>query len=179
MPDAAVLAEHPKPIQFPLPEGVRMATPRDEQALFDVLMALNEDNSFGIPVSNERVLAAIRQGTQRQGALIGVIEGEDGRIDGTIGMIITQMWYTEQYHLAEQWLFVRPSARNGRIHAKLFEFAEWCRRRMAAGSTQPWIVTTSVSSPKRLAAKLRLWSRFARQVGGIFYIGDLPPPHKD
>lgn len=168
MPDAAT-TEHSQ--DHACPANVRMASPRDEDALFDVLMALNEDNGFGIPVSPDRVMAQIRLGTRRQGGLIGVIEGTNGRINGTIGLFISQMWYTDQYHLAEMWLFVRPDSRDGKIHADLFGFAEWCRVKMQTSGTQPWIVTTSVSSPKRLPAKLRLWSGFAKQVGGIFYMG--------
>lgn len=172
MPDASTTII---PLEIICPPSVRMAMPQDEAVLFDTLMALNEDNGFGIPVSPKRVAAQIRIGTRRQGGIIGVIDGDAGNVIGTIGLFISQMWYSEQHHLAEMWLFIRPEARNGKIQADLFQFAEWARQQMQSGSDHPWIVTTSVSSPKRLPAKLRLWRRYAKQVGGIFFIGPSMP----
>ncbi len=155
------------------PEAVRIATQRDEAALYDLLMALNADNGFGIPISPEKIRAQMEKGTRQQGGIVGVIDGPDGQLVASIGLFMQQFWYAERYYLGEMWLFVRPEFRRGTRHADdLFRFAEWCRREMESGSDQPWIVMTSVSSPRRLDAKLRFWARHAEQVGGIFVMGN-------
>jgi hypothetical protein len=150
-----------------------MATERDESSLFDLLMALNADNGFGVPVSSERVLAAIQLGTRQRGGIIGVIDGPDGRIMGSISLVMAQFWYSDAWFLQEGWVFVRPEARASHHYRDLFLFANWARLQMGTEPTtgRPWLVQTSVWSLNRLPAKLRLWARFGRQVGGIFLIG--------
>lgn len=154
-----------------LPANVRLATEADEGALFDCLMALNEDNGYGLPVSEQRVMEQMRLGTRRQGGIIGIVTSESGRIEGTVGIFISQPWYTDTYILEERWLFVRPDSRNGHIHTDLFNFVKWARATMEENTKTPWIAAISVTSMKRLPAKMRLWSRHARHVGAIFFIG--------
>ena len=168
MPDGATLPT----VEISCPSSVRVATEKDESALFDLLMALNADNGFGLPVSAEKVMAAIRQGTRRQGALIGIIEA-DGKIIASIALRMEQFWFSDTNLWREGWLFVRPDYRKGaHCYRDLFLFAEWARAKMERDTGQPWYVITSVWSGKRLPEKTRLWSRFAKQVGAIFLMGN-------
>jgi hypothetical protein len=156
-----------------------MAGPADEDALFDLMMALDADNSFGIPYDADRVRAAIKRGTEHQGSIIGVIDGRGGtygedsdnpKLVASICVTLAQFWYSNQWYLAEQWVFVRPDYRHNRFENDLFQFAKWCKNEMSRQNGDDTLLVTSVSSPNRLPAKLRLWSRHAQQIGGIFVI---------
>lgn len=176
MSDVSIASEAAEDIQIERPQNVRLAGPADEAALYDLLMALDADNSFGIPYDPDRVRAAIRRGTRRQGSIIGIIDGkrgeygEAGELAASISLILTQFWYASTWYLAEQWLFVRPEYRHNRLERDLFNFARWCRAEMNRENDQKMFVVTSVSSPARLPAKLRLWAQHGKQIGGIFVL---------
>ncbi len=185
MPPYAMPAPQPepKPIPEPAPEPVterpalvRMAGPADEDALYDLLLALEADNGFGIAHEEARVRAAIEKGTRRQGAMIGVIDGkkgeygEGGELAASVCLTLAQFWYADAWFLSEQWLFVRPEYRFNHFERELFQFAKWCREEFSRQNGSNTLLVTSVSSPKRLPAKIRLWSRHAHQVGAIFQV---------
>lgn len=160
------------------PDSVRMAGPDDEAALYDLLMALDVDNSFGIPHDPDRVRAAIEKGTRRQGSIIGVIdgrageygEGHEAHLAASVCLTLSQFWYSNVFFLSEIWLFVRPEYRHNHFERDLFQFAKWCREEMSRQNGDEMLAVSSVSSPNRLPAKLRLWSRYGEQIGGIFQI---------
>lgn len=158
------------------PSNVRLAGPEDEDALYDLLLALDDDNGFDVPKSEERIKEAIRMGTRRQGALIGVVDGkrgeygEGGELAASVAMNLQQFWYSDDWFLGEGWLFVRPEYRSNHLDSALFTFAKWCRQEMSKSGGKDMPLVLSMWARKRLPAKLRLWSRHARQVGGLFLV---------
>lgn len=171
--------ESAAPAPFPTrPASVRTAGPSDENAIYDLLLALHRDNPMGLPAPEQIARAYIRQGTEQQGGIIGVIDGPH-RIDASIGLFIQPIaWYTDVVGLRELWLYTRPGARNGKHHyADLFAFMRWAKSTMARdlksrGYHYPFEAVTSVVSRTRLEAKARLWRRYARPVGHLFVVGD-------
>jgi len=95
--------------------GVRMARPEDEESVYRLLMLLYEENAL-LPMSEEKVRAAIRAGTRGEGGIVGFIDGKSG-IEASIGMALSQFWYTERWHLNEMWCFVHPDHRNSNMRA--------------------------------------------------------------
>jgi hypothetical protein len=172
MLDAAIVEDaEPAAEQPPAtvrPDNVRMAVEADEDALYDLLLALEADNGFGVPHDKDVVMAEIRKGTRRQGSMIGVIDGAD-EIAASVCLTLSKFWYAERWFLAELWLFVRPEYRFNKFERDLFQFAKWCREEMARGGMDMHLVT-SLWTRYRLPAKLRLWSRYAKQVGGLFVV---------
>lgn len=160
------------------PDNVRMAVRTDEDPLYDLLLALEDDNSFGIPYDEKRVRAAIERGTRQQGSIIGVIDGRRGEVGeehppelaASICLTLNQFWYSEIWMLQEIWVFVRPEYRHNHFERDLFQFARWCKEEMSRQNGENTLLVSSVSSPTRLPAKLRLWSRYGKQIGGIFAI---------
>lgn len=154
------------------PPSVRIATQADEPALYWLLVNdLEADNGLGWTVSPRKVLEHVQRCCRGQMGLAGVIDGPDGII-GSIAIEMISPWYSDDLMLMQMWQFVVPEARAGTSHGNdLFAFAEWHRQDMAAKIGQALILETCVMSHHRLGAKLRLWARKARAVGGIFWAG--------
>lgn len=157
----------------PLAPMVRQATAEDEAAIYDALVALYADNPVPDSYTPERVKQKIAEGASlahQYAGLIGIIDGNDGEIAATIGIYPYTPWYTNEWMLTEMWLFVRPAYRRHHLHKELFAFARAYRDAMSDVAGRPVKMLTSVSSKRRLAAKFRVWNRFADMVGGFFLL---------
>lgn len=152
-------------------DGVRIAGPQDEAALLSVLTLLHQENGLS-PMSTEKVIRMIKHATGQQGGIIGVIDGEHG-IEATIGMTISQWWYTDEYHLEEIWNFVHPDYRRTTHAKRLLEFAKWTSERLNLR------LLCGVLSVKRLEGKMRLLQRQLPQIGALFMSGNLPTDRYD
>jgi len=151
------------------PERVRVAGEADEDAIYDLLLALEDDNGFGVPHDRETVYTEIRKGTRKRGSMIGVIDGAD-ELAASICITLGHTWFSNRWHLTETWLFIRPDYRFNRFDDDLFNFARWARYEIGKGLDYECQCFTTVSSPRRLPAKLRLWRRWGKQIGGIFLL---------
>jgi hypothetical protein len=148
--------------------GVRIARPGDEESVYRLLMLLYEENAL-LPMSEAKVRAAIHAGTRGEGGIVGVIDGPDG-IEASIGMALSQFWYTERWHLNEIWCFVHPDHRRSTHLKRLAEFGKWCADRLSTPEVRVPLLL-GVVTRHRLLAKLRLFQRQAPQVGAIFMHG--------
>lgn len=156
------------------PARVRVATEADEDALYELLKGLEEDNGLGWPHDEERVRHHIELGTRRRGGIHGVIDDPANKTDaiklvGSVGVIFNQPWYAKDWFWHELWLFVLPQHRRGTGYADdLRQWMRWYQHAFekANGARVPFF--TSVTSRKRLDAKIRWWRRWGTQVGAIF-----------
>lgn len=148
-------------------DHIRLATPADEDRLFDFLMLLHEENAL-FPVSETKVRDVIRLGTQQKGGVIGLIDGADGTIEASVGLVVDPTWYSNAPCLNELWNFVRADCRRS-THAKdLIQFA----KRAAQNLGIP--VMMGVISTHRTQAKVRLYERQMECVGAFFIAGHRP-----
>lgn len=162
------------------PPLIRLAKPHDEAALYDLLIRLNEDNGFGVSINRDKVLAQIRLGTEERGGIIGVVDGPDGKLIATVGLFFQSYWQSDEMFLQELWLFVDVDHRKGgELDRALFRFAKEWRERLTQACGFDVTLVTSVSSPKRLAAKERLWKQRlgpdAQRVGAIYTLNSVIP----
>lgn len=161
---------------------VRLATKEDEDALYDLLMALHRDNPLGLPYRPEVVLANIRSGTRpelgKPLAVIGVIDdGSRETLLGSVGLFLGQAaWFVDDiWWLFERWMYVRPTDPDRAAHSQaLFAFCRESRDKMRAdlGPDYPWPleVVMSWTGGDRQEAKDRLWSRHGTKVGSSFIL---------
>ena len=155
------------------PKSVRVARESDEAPLFDLLMALYKDNGVGIVPRPMDVRTAIRAGTrEKNGTLIGVIDAEHGALAGSVCIVPANWWYAQEtWYLAERWVFVDPQWRHGlRLYDDLFRYALAYKLSIEQETGQKWPLISSVTSTKRLEAKMRLWRRYGKLVVGIYVI---------
>lgn len=160
---------------WPILAQVRIAQPADEAALYDALVSLYEDNDVAGGYVASCVEERIAQGVSKAsetGGIVGIIDAPDGRIAATIGIFPNVPWYTDEVLLVENWLFVRREYRTFGLHRRLFDFGKSFRDEMSAELGRPLKLISSVSSNTRLKAKMRLWSRFGRLIGGMFLVED-------
>jgi N-acetylglutamate synthase-like GNAT family acetyltransferase len=144
---------------MPFP-GVRPAVPEDEEPIYQMLLKLHTENGL-FPVAENKVREVIRTATERRYGLIGVIEGEK-ELEASVGLELSQWWYTDEWCLSEKWNFVLPQYRKS-LHAQnLIEYAKWSARAMGV-PLQMGIITT-----KQTEAKVRLYERRMQNVGALF-----------
>jgi N-acetylglutamate synthase-like GNAT family acetyltransferase len=148
-------------------DHIRLATPADEDRLFDFLMLLHGENAL-FPVSDSKVREIIRQGTLQQGGVIGIIDGADGSIEASVGLIVDSWWYTNAPSLNERWNFVRQDCRHSPHAKNLIQFS----KRAAQHLGVPLIM--GIISTRRTEAKVRLYKRQMEYVGGYFMSGHRP-----
>lgn len=151
---------------------VRIARRADENALFALLVALSEDNPLGLPWDEDAVRAHIRLGTEGKGGLHGVIDGRNGELAGSVGIILSSFWFSSRERfLSQLWCFVRPEYRRGTGYGDALR--RWARERHAEFESalgRPIPFDFSVMSRRRLPDKIRWFGRGAIQIGAVFLV---------
>lgn len=154
------------------PESVRIATRRDQARIFKLLMegptSLAHENAM-YPPDGAKVMRQIKTATEGQGGIIGVLE-HDGRIAGSVGIFLSQYWYTEKWHVEELWNFVHPDFRmlsnadgsNKGVAASLVDFAKWANESMDVA------LHMGIMTMKRMEGKARLYDRKLLRIGAFF-----------
>lgn len=143
------------------PEGVRIAIPADERAIFNLLALAHIENGMG-GMNDEKVRKYIAFATQRQGGVIALIDGPTG-LEGCLFMMLSQRWYSDDWYWEELCNFVHPDYRRS-MHAKnLIQFGKWFAEQMH----MPLFI--GVLTNKRMQAKIRLYRRQITQGGAVFF----------
>lgn len=145
---------------------VRVATPRDEDAIMSLCHLLHEENGL-FPMSEDRVREMVRRALFPEQsispALIGVI-GAPSNLEAAIFMLVSQMWYSDQWHLEELYSFVRPDCRKSDYAKLLIDFAKSAAEQLAI----PLVI--GVLSNIRTAEKIRLYRRRLGDPAGAFFL---------
>lgn len=129
--------------------------------MLEFLKLMHAENGI-MPLAMERVIPVLQCGLARYQSLVGVIDGDDGDIAASVGLMIGQYWYSETQHLEDAWNFVRAEYRKRPMARPLIEFA----KRAADGLDMPLLM--GVLSETRTMAKVRLYERQLKFVGAIF-----------
>lgn len=140
--------------------GVRFATQGDEEAVFKLLCIAEEENAL-FPMSPHKVREFIKRATEKQGGIIGVIDGPNG-IEASSGLVIEQAWYTDEWSIGERWNFVHPAHRQSTHVQKLILFTKWVTEQMNL------TLDIGILSNKRTEAKIRLYKRHFEYMGAFF-----------
>jgi len=141
-------------------EGVRIATDGDEAEIYNLLMLQHRECGI-FNFSDRKVRSVMQNGTRQNGGIVGVVDGANG-VEATIGLTITQPWYSDDWHLSELWNFVHPAHRKDGHAAKLVNFSKWCSDNM----TLPLFIMAIAN--KRTEAKMRLYNRMVPKTGIMF-----------
>jgi len=144
---------------------VRTATAADEEAIMTLCRLLHEENG-AFSMSDEKVRNELRRAFDRQGGLIGVIDGPDG-LEGIILLTIDQLWYSDDWMLQELFNFVHPDHRRSTHAKRLIEYAKDCATHLKI----PLLI--GVLSNTRTEAKVRLYERMLPK-GGAYFIFNGP-----
>lgn len=153
-----------------------MATAADEDQIFTLLLLLHSENGlFGLV--EEKVRWGIRYATNRQGGIIWVVN-EGARIVGSLGMLITTDWYSNDEYLLERWNYVHPRYRRSDYARKLLEQAKWTSQWFSNEAKKkgrnPVPFQCGINSFDRTEAKVRMYARVMPCIGAFFMYGELP-----
>lgn len=144
-------------------EGVRLASPKDEWRIFEILCLAHDENGM-FPIDKNKVIEFIRNATQARGGIIGVIGKNE--VEATIGLQLQQPWYTSKWILCEKWNFVHPDYRKTDHVSKLIEFSKNCAEKMEL------TLNIGTISNIRTEAKIRLYKRHFKLMGAFFSYND-------
>lgn len=162
------------------PFNVRRADADDyDQLLFQALYIVREDAVQ--PVSEVKIADMVRRCCNMDGALAGVVDGHDGSIFGSVGLVLDQLPFSDADHLAARWLgtseiyrrMLKKKRGYGRdylgVAARLVRFAKW------AADSMEMPLLLDVLTTRSLEPKLNGFSRQLRQVGATFAWGISDP----
>jgi hypothetical protein len=144
------------------PKHIRLAGPQDEDKIMELMRAAFVEQPI-FPLDEAKMREMIRGCSTRKGGFIALAENSEGKIEGYLIAVLSQYWYSSQWHMEELSNFVHPDARKGTHHARdLIEFAKWFAETMKV----PLLM--GIFSTQRLEAKIRLYQRQAKMAGAVF-----------
>lgn len=140
---------------------VRIATPADEDEVMAMCRALHDENGL-FSLNEDKIRAYLRKCYDRKGAIVGVI-GPRGKIEASTCLLISEMYYTDEWHLAELWNHVGESYRQSDNIDALIEFGKRCSDEIGI----PYV--TAIISNRRVAGKIRKYRmRLGYPAGALF-----------
>ena len=157
-----------------LPKEIRLAAPSDEAEIFALLLMMHAENGV-FSVDRLKVREGIKQGTERRGGMVFVIDGPT-QIEATIGLVLSPAaWYTSDVALHEMWNFVHPDYRRSPHAKNLIEAAKWASGSLSRAGMP---LTMAVVSNIRTEAKCRLYRRLVPAMGQ-FFVYNWPNKHSN
>lgn len=151
-----------------MPE-VRLLRPEDVESLYSLLTTEIWGENGLFPFSEEKVRRMLNIASKitpwKQGdpmVIVGVI-GEPGKVEGSVGLVVAQFWYTEAWHMEDCWTCVGKDYRSSEHAAALLAFSKQMQRQMEL----PLLM--GILSDIRTEAKLRYFRRaLGEPVGAVF-----------
>ena len=139
---------------------VRLAIPKDEEKILDLLMLMHEENGL-FEMDNDSVREMVRKVLNRENGIIGVIDAEE-EIEAAVCLVIDKLWYAKTWCLNDVFNFVAPKYRRSTRAKSLISFAK-------SYSDQVGIpLLMGIVSNVRTEAKIKLLERQLQKAGAFF-----------
>lgn len=136
--------------------------PADEDEVMAMCRALHDENGL-FSLNEDKIRAIFRKFYERKGVIVGVI-GATGKIEASTCLLISDMYYTGDQHLAELWNHVGMAYRHSRNAESLIAFGKKCSDRIGL----PLI--TGIITNNRVAGKVRLYRQLLGYPAGAFFV---------
>lgn len=151
------------------PESVRIAGPKDEEALLELLLCDLRENATAVaPIDEERVMSHIQFGTRRKGGIVGVIDGPDGNPVATVVLAPAQWWWSRAYYIQDIVNYVHPDHRQSRHIHDLIQFERWASDEWSRLFGYRIFLLCGVLGYKRVREKMIIYKRKFLQAGAAF-----------
>ena len=141
---------------------VRIAQRADEEELMAMCRRLHRENGV-FEFDDDKVRSILHKCFDRTGAIVGVI-GEPGHIEASICLMISNLYYTADWHLDEFWNFVDADYRRSHNAEALVRFAKDCADKMHI----PLLI--GIITNRHMAGKVRLYRRLLGSPTGAFFL---------
>lgn len=144
-----------------LPE-VRIAQPTEADAVMAMCRRLHAENGL-FSLNEEKVLKVIERCFKRELVIVGVV-GEPGKLEGSICLMLSDYYYTDDWHVAELWNYVQPEYRRSRNAEALIRYGMDVAKRMHLP------LVTGIVTNQSMAGKVRLYRRMLGTPAGAFFV---------
>ena len=134
----------------------------------ELCRALHAENGM-FTMSEDKVRRMLHRAFDKQGAIVGAL-GPSGHIEGAIYLLISDYWYSDDWHLSELFSFVLPQYRKSNNAKELITFAKRCSDEIGI----PLII--GVISNERTESKVRLYQKELAKPAGAFFVYDQHMP---
>lgn len=145
---------------------VRLITPADVDGVMAAIRLMHAENGL-FPLCEAKIRNTINGALNPSifylPTVIGVI-GSPDNIEATICLVVSQLHYTEERHLADVWNFVRPDCRKTAHNKELLKFAKECSDNLGLK------FLAGVVSGERTDAKIELYRKRVGQVVGALFV---------
>ena len=160
----------PKVIRGPTakPANVRIAGPKDELAVYDLVLLDLEENAKVAPIDPSSIKQLIMQGTRKQGGIVAVIDGPDGKPVAVQILTTEKWWWSKARHISKVVDFVHPDHRQSMHAQHLIQFAKWVADQWTVEFGYQMYLLAAVLGTKRTRDKVRAYGRRMTNVGGFF-----------
>lgn len=163
---------------------VRKATPSDVAALKTLVPQILAESEVLALSSDKIEELVIRCCERRDGSIAGVIDGDRGAVNASIGMTFTESLVSDEQYIAVVWCGIAPAVRRLSEETKphendprrhysrtLFDFARWAHDGLERAAGHRIIMRWDVLTLEDLMPKMGLFSRQVPQVGAYFALG--------
>ena len=166
------------------PHGVRRATVADIEPLLELVPQILAETEV-LTLSEPKIRSLVERCChQRGGAMAGVIDGDEGAIDASIGMAFADSEVSDEPFIRVVWFGLSPQARklpdsiktdmnHPRRHygRRLADFAKWAHGSLEAAAGHRVIMRWDVLTLESLWPKVELCGRNFGQIGAYFALG--------
>jgi GNAT superfamily N-acetyltransferase len=135
-----------------------IANPGDLDEMCALIKVMHDENGVG-RLDQSKVRGAISEVIASGGCLVAK---QDGRIVGSVGLIMDEWWYSSEKALIDRWFFVHPD------HRKFGHATRLIAAMKAAADTSGLPVVLQVSSTVDTLSKLKFFKRHLTPLGGAF-----------
>lgn len=137
---------------------VRAAQPADRPVIETLLRAMHAEAGTAA-LSVDKMREAIAEAMQRGILLLSL--APDGTPVGTMALVPGQLWYTDDWHMADKWLFVAHAWRRTPHARALLRAAVRAHAALSEGQTLPLFIAEygAPGSANRSRGKARLFTK--------------------
>ena len=156
---------------------VRIARPEDETAILSMCRRLWEENGL-FSYNEDKVRECLHHCYNRKPVkegeppetpvVVGVIENNYKIIEASTCLMVSEFYYSDDWHLAELWNFVDEPYRRSKNIDALVEFGKGISVQMGI----PYF--TGIITNKQMAGKVRKYRRLLGHPAGAFFIYNAP-----
>ena len=140
---------------------VRVAAPDDRPEIMRLTrIACDEDGQHSYSAGKVSEFLDLHYG--KRGGMIGVVGDVGTELKAYIFLVVTQVWFSDDWHVQELSLFVSPSHRKSTYARQLMAFSKHVAKSLDLD------LTIGVLSNSRTEAKCRLYQRQFKSAGMFF-----------
>lgn len=154
------------------PTNIRICDHGDEDKLYKFIEAGHNESAI-YPMSSYKVNQLIDAAISRTHPIvIGIIDSPTkNEIAASMCIVYEQLWYTDEWQLAELWNNVRPDYRKSNYAKDLIRFGKW------VSDTANKALNIGIITTERMEAKIRLYQRQKLQQTGAYFIYNINCAH--